>query len=414
MRISGIAAAITVPVTLALAGAGVATARPAAARPLAAAQPALASGRAWGDNSAGELGNGTLSESTKPAAVGGLSGARAISAGGRHVLALLSDGKVMAWGDNTFGQLGNGTTSSNHDAENPVPVTGLTGVTQVAAGGEHSLALLSDGTVMAWGDNGNGQLGNGSRTSSDVPVAVKGLTGVTAVSAGNLFSVALLSGGTVMTWGYNGNGELGDGTYSDSDVPVHVSGLTGDTAVAAGCQHVLALLSNGTDSSWGDNEDGQLGDGSEASGSSNVPVQVQGLTGATALSAGYQHSLALLSSGAVMAWGDNGFNQLGQPNGFPGGISNSDLPIPVSGLGKAAAVAAGGLFSLALLTSGKAMAWGDGAFGRPPRRPRPRRRRASGGWCPPRCPTRLWSATCPSPGSPPRAPPTRGPWAPTR
>jgi alpha-tubulin suppressor-like RCC1 family protein len=352
-------AAVTVPIALSLAAGGLFSAGRAAAEHAAAQQAAAASARAWGDNSAGELGDGTLSASTTPVAVKVLSGATAISAGGRHVLALLSNGSVMTWGDNTFGQLGNGTTSSNNDAETPVAVTGLTDVTQVSAGGEHSLALLSNGTVMAWGDNGDGQLGNGTTTSSDVPVAVTGLTGVTAVSAGNLFSVALLSNGTVMTWGYNGNGELGDGTYTNSDVPVAVSGLAGVTAVAAGGQHVLALMSNGTASSWGENEDGQLGDGSETSGSSNVPVQVVDLTGAVALSAGYQHSLALLSSGAVMAWGDNGFNQLGQPSD----ISNSDVPIPVNGLGTTAAIAAGGLFSLALLTNGTVMAWGDGAFG---------------------------------------------------
>jgi alpha-tubulin suppressor-like RCC1 family protein len=370
MRMSRIAG-FTVPITLSLAAGGLFCAGPAAAGPAAATargaaaakQAAATSGRAWGDNSAGELGDGTLSASTTPKAVGGLSGATAISAGGRHVLALLSNGTVRAWGDDTFGQLGDGKTSANNDAESPVAVTGLTGVTQVSAGGEHSLALLSNGTVMAWGDNGDGQLGNGTTTSSDVPVPVTGLTGVTAVCAGDEFSVALLSNGTVMAWGYNGTGELGDGTYTNSDVPVAVSGLTGVTAVAAGGQHVLALLSNGTASAWGDNEDGQLGDGSETSGSSNVPVAVVDLTGAVALSAGYQHSLALLSSGAVMAWGDNSFNQLGQSNGFPGGISSSDVPIAVSGVGTAAAIAAGGLFSLALLTNGTVMAWGDGAFG---------------------------------------------------
>ena len=361
MRISRIAA-FTVPITLSLAAGGLFAAGPAAAGPAQQAA-ATTSGRAWGDNSAGELGDGTLSVSTTPKAVGGLSGATAISAGGRHVLALLSNGTVRAWGDNTFGQLGDGKTSANNDAESPVAVTGLTGVTQVSAGGEHSLALLSNGTVMAWGDNGDGQLGDGTTTSSDVPVKVSGLTGVTAVSAGDLFSVALLSNGTVMTWGYNGTGELGDGTYTNSDVPVAASGLTGVTAVAAGGQHVLALMSNGTASAWGDNEDGQLGDGSETSGSSNVPVAVVDLTGAVAVSAGYQHSMALLSSGAVMAWGDNSFNQLGQSNGFPGGISSSDVPIAVNGVGTAAAIAAGGLFSLALLTNGTVMAWGDGAFG---------------------------------------------------
>ena len=375
MRMSRIAA-FTVPITLCLAAGGLISAGPAAATVRGAAATVrgaaasgrgaaatTTSGRAWGDNSAGELGDGTLSVSTTPKAVGGLKGATAISAGGRHVLALLSNGTVMAWGDDTFGQLGDGKTSANNDAETPVAVTGLTGVTQVSAGGEHSLALLANGTVMAWGDNGDGQLGNGTTTSSDVPVPVTGLTGVTAVSAGEEFSVALLSNGTVMTWGYNGDGQLGNGTYTNSDVPVPVSGLTGVTAVAAGGQHVLALLSNGTASAWGENGSGQLGDGSETSGSSNVPVAVVDLTGAVAVAAGYQHSMALLSSGAIMVWGDNGFNQLGQPNGFPGGISSSDVPIPVSGVGTAAAIAAGGLFSLALLTNGTVMAWGDGAFG---------------------------------------------------
>jgi alpha-tubulin suppressor-like RCC1 family protein len=369
MRVSRIAA-FTIPITLSLAAGGLISAGPAAAQQASAHGAATArqaaattAGRAWGDNSAGELGDGTLSASTTPKAVGCLKNAIAISAGGRHVLALLSNGTVRAWGDDDFGQLGDGKTSANNDAEIPVTVTGLTGVTQVSAGGEHSLALLSNGTVMAWGDNGDGQLGDGTSTSSDVPVKVTGLTGVTAVSAGDLFSVALLSNGTVMTWGYNGDGQLGNGTYTNSDVPVPVSGLTGVTAVAAGGQHVLALMSNGTASAWGENEDGQLGDGSETSGSSNVPVAVVDLTGAVAVSAGYQHSMALLSDGAVMAWGDNGFNQLGQSNGFPGGISNSDVPIAVNGVGKAAAISAGGLFSLALLTNGTVMAWGDGAFG---------------------------------------------------
>jgi alpha-tubulin suppressor-like RCC1 family protein len=375
MRMSRIAA-FTVPITLCLAAGGLISAGPAAATVRGAAATVrgaaasgrgaaatTTSGRAWGDNSAGELGDGTLSVSTTPKAVGGLKGATAISAGGRHVLALLSNGTVMAWGDDTFGQLGDGKTSANNDAETPVAVTGLTGVTQVSAGGEHSLALLANGTVMAWGDNGDGQLGNGTTTSSDVPVPVTGLTGVTAVSAGEEFSVALLSNGTVMTWGYNGDGQLGNGTYTNSDVPVPVSGLTGVTAVSAGGQHALALMSNGTASAWGENGSGQLGDGSETSGSSNVPVAVVDLTGAVAVAAGYQHSMALLSSGAIMVWGDNGFNQLGQPNGFPGGISSSDVPIPVSGVGTAAAIAAGGLFSLALLTNGTVMAWGDGAFG---------------------------------------------------
>ena len=295
-----------------------------------AAASSVVSVRAWGDNSAGELGDGSLTGQAAPVPVARLSGVAAISANGRHDLALLANGTVMSWGDNTLGQLGNGTTSANHNAELPVAVTGLPKAVAVAAGGEHSLALLANGTVMAWGDNSNGQLGNGGTTSSDVPVAVQGLSNVKAIAAGDLFSVAVLANGTVMTWGRNSVGQLGDGSNTDSDVPVAVKGISTAVAAAAGGQHVLALLANGTAMAWGDNESGQLGSGSMTSGSSNVPVAVKKLTGATAVSAGYDHSMALLSSGAVRVWGDNGFNQLGAPNGFPGGIADSDVPIAVT------------------------------------------------------------------------------------
>jgi alpha-tubulin suppressor-like RCC1 family protein len=337
----------------------------ALAAALTAPAPASASTASvmdWGDNSAGELGNGTLTAATTPVSVGGSAGVLALSFGGRHVLALRSDGTIAAWGDDTSGQLGNGTASADDDAENPVTVPGLTGVTQVSAGTEHSLALLSSGTVMAWGDNSRGELGNGSTTSSDLPVPVSGLSGVTAVAAGgNDFSAALLSDGHVMVWGDGENGELGNGHYADSDVPVLVKGLSHVTAIAAGGESLLALTSAGTAEAWGDNLDGQLGDGG-GPGSSDVPVTVQGLTGAIAVSAGYQHSLALLSDGTVMAWGDNGFNQLGISDGI-GGIQSSDVPVQVPGLSGVTAISAGGLFSLALLSGGTVDAWGDGAFG---------------------------------------------------
>jgi alpha-tubulin suppressor-like RCC1 family protein len=314
----------------------------------------------WGDNSAGELGNGALTPSTTPVAVGGSGGIQAISSGGRHVLALTSSGTVLAWGNDTAGQLGNGAASANDDAENPTTVSGLTGVTQVSAGAEHSLALLSDGTVEAWGDNSHGELGNGTTTGSDVPVPVTGLTGVKFVAAGQLYSVAVLDNGTVMTWGDGENAQLGDGKLSDSDVPVAVKGLTGVTAVAAGGQHVLALKSNGTVAAWGADDVGQLGDGGQGGGR---PVKVTGLTGAVAISAGQQFSLALLSDGEVMGWGDNGFNELAQSDSFPGGINSSNVPVQLPGLAHVTAISAGALYGLALLADGTVDAWGDGAFG---------------------------------------------------
>jgi alpha-tubulin suppressor-like RCC1 family protein len=323
----------------------------------------------WGDNSAGELGNASLTRSLEPVpaitSAAGAASVTAVAAGGRHDLALLSNGTVLAWGDDTYGQLGNGSASANDDAETPALVPNLSGVVAVAAGGEHSLALLSNGTVEAWGDNDDGQLGDGTRTASDVPVPVKGLTGVSTISAGDQFSLAALSNGTVEAWGDNGFGQLGDGSLKNSDVPVVVSGLSGVGAVAAGGQHALALLHNGTAMSWGDNEDDQLGDGQDVSTQSNstVPVAVDGLSGAVAIAAGYEHSLALLNSGVVMAWGDNGFFQLAQPQGFPSGLADSDVPLAVPGVSHATAIAAGGLFSLATLSSGKVAGWGDNGFG---------------------------------------------------
>jgi alpha-tubulin suppressor-like RCC1 family protein len=353
---------VSMPLTAAVASPAARAARAVTAAGNASAAPVVTA-QAWGDNSAGELGNGTFTQEDSPVAVGDLSGVKAISSGGRDNLALLSSGAVMSWGDDAFGQLGDGTASANDDAQLPVAVTGVTTAVQVSASGEHALALLANGTVVAWGDNNNGQLGNGTTTNSDVPVAVKGLTKVKAVAAGYLFSVAVLTNGTVMAWGDNGDGELGNGTYNNSDVPVAVTGVTGASAVTAGGQFAVALLSNGTAMSWGENGSGQLGDGSETDGSSDVPVAVDGLTGATQISAGNQFALALVAKGTVMGWGDNGFNELAQSNGFPGGISNSDVPIDIPGVGPSSAVAAGGLFGLALLTGGTVLGWDDNALG---------------------------------------------------
>ena len=231
-------ASVTAVTSLVVAGPGAS----ALAAPIRAA--AANGAVAWGDNSAGQLGNGTVTASGIPVGVGNLSGVKALAAGDRFTLALRTNGTVEAWGDNTHGQLGDGTTAS---ADVPVPVKGLTGVTAVAAGGAHALALLSNGTVVAWGDNTFGQLGNPGTPlgppNSDVPVPVQGLSGtVTAVSAGGQSSLALLKGGSVAAWGDNALGQLGNGSASESTTPVTVTGLTGATAISGGSDYGAALV----------------------------------------------------------------------------------------------------------------------------------------------------------------------------
>ncbi|HYB24766.1 MAG TPA: IPT/TIG domain-containing protein, partial [Solirubrobacteraceae bacterium] len=287
-----------------------------------------------------------------------------------HSLALLSDGTVMAWGANGFGQLGDGEEPQSAE---PIPVQGLTKVKAIAAGEDFSLALLKNGTVMAWGANESGELGDGEVTgNSDVPVQVEGLSEVVAIAAGGEHALALLKKGTVVAWGNGEHGQLGDGKNLSSDVPVDVKDLTGVSAISAGAEHSLALLGNGTVKAWGSDEAGQLGssnseeEGEEeeppeepAEKGSNVPIAVPGLSGVSAISAGKLHSLALLKGGTVMAWGDDEAGQIGDGSIVP----IQEAPVAVSGLSDVTAVSAGGQHSMALLAGGTVMTWGENKFG---------------------------------------------------
>ena len=285
--------------------------------------------------------------------------------------ALAAGGTVQAWGWNQYGQLGNGTIS---DSAPTMALGGLSGVTQVAGGpgSYHSLALLSNGTVSAWGYNGFGELGNGTINNSSTPGAVSGLSRVVAIAGGG-HSLALLSNGTVVAWGYNAHGELGNGSDTGPDncagspcskTPVAVSGLSHVVAIAAGDDYSLALLSNGTVMAWGDNLYGQLGNGNATgpdscvgSPCSKTPVAVSGLSGVAAIAAGSFHSLAVLSNGTVVAWGDNAYGELGNAG------HNSSTPVAVSGLSGVTQVAGGEYHSLALRSNGTVMAWGMNVYG---------------------------------------------------
>ena len=308
---------------------------------------------AWGGNGEGELGNGTISTyNSTPVQVSGLTGVIAASTAYSHSMALESNGTVWAWGDNIYGELGNGTTS-NYSAT-PVQVSGLTNVVAIAAGNDYSLALKSDGTVWAWGENNDGQLGNGNTTNSSVPVQVGSFTGGTAIAAGGGQSLAVKSGGTVWAWGNNAVGQLGNGTATNSNTAIQTSGLTGGVSVAAGLNFSLALKNDGTVWAWGSN----AFEGSGFGIASGTPAQVTGLTGQTAIAAGSYHVLTLKNDGTVWTMGYNNYGQLGN-----GTTSATTTPAQVSGITGAMAVASGASHSLVVKNDGTVWAWGWNGFG---------------------------------------------------
>ena len=243
--------------------------------------------------------------------------------------------------------------------------TGAKAPVSLASGDVFRLAALkSDGTVWAWGDNHYGELGNGTTTNSTVPVQVSNLSGVTAVAAGNEFSLALKSG-TVWAWGQNNGGQLGNGTTSNyaTPAPVQVTGLSGATAVAAGNGHSLALKSDGTVWAWGSNAYGELGNGTTTN--SSVPVEVVTgnkslpLSGIVAISAGSFTSYAVKSDGTVWAWGANANGALG--NGST--ATDSTKAVQVKNLIGAITIAGGNDDAYVLKSDGTVWAWGFNEYG---------------------------------------------------
>ena len=312
---------------------------------------------AWGTNLFGQLGNGTKRSSSHPVQVKGIGGTvTSIAAGDKFALAVTSDNKVWAWGAGGSGALATGDRNSRAHA---VEVSGLpaVGVSTVAAGSVHALALAKDGTLWAWGDNTSGQLGTGTTVDSLIPVQVSALSSIVAISAHQRVNLALDSSDRVWAWGRGIRGSLGDGTTDDHTTPFIVPGLPPIKEIRAGQVISMAVArAGGAVWAWGHNEFGQFGDSSYAVERS--PTLVSNLNGLSRFEMGNVHVLARDSGGTVLAWGRNDRGQLGV-----GDANDRAAPTPIQGVGSIVQAAAGEAHSVAVDGDGSVWAWGAAGSG---------------------------------------------------
>jgi alpha-tubulin suppressor-like RCC1 family protein len=318
----------------------------------------------WGYNAFGQLGDGQFSNATTPVAALLPAGTVVTAvARGLTTYALTSAGTVYAWGDGYYGELGNGTTTNYATTPVKVSIPAGTVVKAIAASYYGGYALTSTGQVLSWGDGTDGELGNGGTANSDVPVAVSLPAGTTVTSLGgqSYGAAVLTSAGTVLDWGLGYDGELGDGASNSSDVPVKVELPSGTTATSLAAAQFggYVLTSAGTALGWGYNYDGELGDGTTANSDVPVKVLLPSGTTATALAAGALSGYVLTSTGQVLAMGYNYDGELGN-----GTTTNSDVPVAVSlpSGTKVSAIAGEYYDGYALTSTGKVLSWGYNYF----------------------------------------------------
>ncbi len=317
--------------------------------PTATATPSPTTLWAWGDNLDGQLGNGTTNfqightqESTEAIDWS------AIATGYRHTVALKSDGTLWVWGNIGYCPL-------SYEISPTQESTGATDWSAIAAGQDETVALKSDGTLWACGRNDNGEVGDG--TKDEKPTFTQESTGATnwsAIAMGRYHTVALKSDGTLWAWGENYRGQLGDGTTDDKTIPTQEStGATDWFAITVGWEHTAALKSDGSLWAWGNNNYGQLGDGT--TDGNNTPTQIGSATTWSAIAAGWDHTVALKSDGTLWAWGWNRYGQLG--DGTAAGQANQPTQESTAATSWTA-IAAGWYHTVALKSDGTLWAWG--------------------------------------------------------
>jgi alpha-tubulin suppressor-like RCC1 family protein len=317
--------------------------------------------RCWGSNTYGQLGDGTTTTRLQPTAVLGGPFVQ-VSAGSYFACGVTGAGAALCWGRNDHGQLGDGTMT---DRSAPVQVVGLDhGVRAISAGGWNTCALLDDATLRCWGDNGYGQVGDGTQVARLTPVAVSGLTGQVAVALMGAHACALGATGDVTCWGWAYFGELGDGRNGPNEfslVPTAVvAPLGASTQLALGRSYTCATTTTGRIQCFGDNTYGQLGDQSHVSAS--TPVLVRDVLTPRELTAAAATTCAVRGDATATCWGANVDGELG--NGTFGAGAYSLTPVPVQGIvGGVRELAGGGSHVCALTDAGRVFCWGYGFMG---------------------------------------------------
>jgi len=309
----------------------------------------------FGNNTNGQLGNGTTVDKNVPSKVGTSNDWKTVTAGMGHTVALKTDGSLWAWGYGNLGQIGNGINTVK--PYNAIQQIGSSKDWQaIAAGAHYTVALKTDGTLWAWGYNEFGQLGDGTTADKSIPTQIGIADDWHTIATNNNHTIALKKDGSLWAWGSNNYGQLGDGTIIQKNVPTQIGTATNWKIIAAGYEHTTAIKADGTLWVWGSNNNGQLGDGTSIN--KTIPTQMGLLTSWKTVACGWGNTTAIKTDETLWAWGYNRMGKLGN-----GTKVNSSIPIQIGATNDWSMVFCGNNHTVALKKAGVLWSWGSNSQG---------------------------------------------------